>query len=59
MTWLFWLTLTVIVAAAIAVFGVQPRGTRAVARTQLMGVARLLLIVLILFLLYLAFRARG
>ena len=48
MTWVFWLTVAVIVATLAAVFGIKPRGTRPVARTSLMTVAR---IVLVLFLL--------
>ena len=58
MTWLLWLTLAVIVAAVAAVFSLQPAGTRPVARTRLMGVARLLLAAVVLLFLYLAFRAR-
>jgi hypothetical protein len=53
MNWLFWLTLAVIIAA---VTGVKPKGTRHVAHTRLMGVARL---ALLLIFAYLAFRARS
>jgi hypothetical protein len=59
MTWLTWLTLAVIVAAIAAVTGIKPKGTRPVARTQLMGVARVLLIIVVLIFAYLAFRARS
>jgi hypothetical protein len=59
MTWLTWLTIAVIVAAVAAVTGIKPKGTRPVARTQLMGVARLALLVIVIIFLYLAFRARS
>ena len=52
MTWLTWLVLAVIVTAIAAVTGVKPKGTRHVARTQLMGVARVVLILVALMLLY-------
>jgi hypothetical protein len=50
--------LAVVIAAVAAVTGVQPRGTRPVARTHLMGVARLVLIALVILFVYFAFRAR-
>jgi len=59
MTWLTWLTIAVIVAAVAAVTGIKPKGTRPVARTQLMGVARAALLVIVVIFLYLAFRARS
>ena len=58
MSWLFWLTLAVVVAALAAISGIQPKGTRPVAQTGLMGVARLVLLALVLIFVYLAFRAR-
>ena len=57
MTWFVWLTLAVLVAGFAAVTGIKPAGTRHVAHTRLMGMARLLLLVLIIILAYLAFRA--
>ena len=59
MTLLTWLTIAVIVAAVAAVTGIKPKGTRPVARTQLMAVARAALLVIVVILLYLAFRARA
>jgi hypothetical protein len=59
MTWLAWLGLAVIVTAVAAVTGIKPKGTRHVARTQLMGVARLALLALVIIFLYLALRARS
>ena len=58
MSWLFWLMLAVIIAAVASVSGLQPQGTRPVARTRLMGMARLVLVALALFFAYMAFRAR-
>jgi len=59
MTWLTWLMLAVVIAAVAAVTGIKPKGTRPVARTQLMGVARFVLFVIVLIFAYLAFRARS
>jgi hypothetical protein len=59
MTWIAWLGLAVLVTAAAAVTGIKPRGTRHVARTHMMGVARFVLVVIVAILAYLAFRARS
>ena len=59
MTWLTWLMVAVVVAAIAAVTGIKPKGTRPVARTQLMGVARFVLFIIVLVFAYLAFRARS
>jgi len=59
MSWLFWLTLAVVVAALAAITRIQPKGTRPVAQTRLMGAARLVLIALVLIFVYYAFRARA
>ena len=59
MTWLAWLTLAVFIAAIAAITGIKPKGTRHVARTQLMGVARLVLFVIVILVAYFAFRARS
>jgi hypothetical protein len=59
MGWLAWLGLAVLVTAVAAVTGLKPKGTRPVARTHLMGVARVALFALILIFAYLAFRARS
>ena len=58
MTWLAWLALAVLITAVAAVTGIKPAGTRHVARTRLMGVARLVLLFLILVFMYMAYRAR-
>jgi len=55
-TWLFWLGLAVVIGVIAAVTGIKTRGTRPVARTRLMGVARFVLFVLVVLLLFLAYR---
>lgn len=59
MTWLALLGIAVLITAIAAVTGIKARGTRPVARTGLMGMARLALAVFVLILLYLAYRARS
>ena len=59
MTWLAWLVLAVLITAIAAVTGIKPKGTRHVAGTRLMGVARLALLVLVIVFAYFAFRARS
>ena len=58
MTWLFWLGLAVLLGVVAAVTGIKPRGSRAVAGTRLMGVARFILLILLAIVLYMAYRAR-
>ena len=59
MNWLGWLGLAVLIAAAAAITGIKPKGTRHVAHTHLMGVARLALLALGIIFAYLLFRARS
>ena len=59
MSWLAWLGLAVLVAAVAAVTGIKPKGTRHVAGTRLMGVARLALLVIVAIIAYLVFRSRS
>jgi len=56
MTPLFWLGLAVVVGALAALTGLKPKGARPVSSTRLMGVARFVLIVMVLLFLYLAYR---
>ena len=56
---LFWLTIALIIAALAAVTGLKPKEGRHVARTQLMGVARIVLILIALVLAYLVYRANA
>jgi hypothetical protein len=58
MTWFTWLGLAVLITAVAALTGIKARGTRPVARTQLMGAARIVLALGVLLFLYLAYRAR-
>lgn len=59
MNWLILLSLAVIIAAVAAVTGIKSKGTRPVAHTRMMGMARFFLLVLAIILAYLAFRARA
>jgi hypothetical protein len=58
MTWLTWLILAVVVATIAAVTGVKPKGTRHVAHTQLLGVARAVLIIGALIVAFAVYYAR-
>jgi hypothetical protein len=58
MTWLTWLVLAVLIAGVAALVGLQPKGARPVARTQLMGVARMVLFLLALVIAYFAYTSR-
>lgn len=58
MTTLGWLGLAVPIAVVAAVTGIKPKGTRHVARTRLMGMARLALLAVVLIIAYFAFRSR-
>jgi hypothetical protein len=59
MTWLGWLTLALLIAAVAALTGIKPKGTRHVSRTRMMGVARFILLAIVILLAYVAFRARA
>ena len=56
MTWLTVLLVVALVTAAAAVTGVKPTGTKHVARTGLMTMARIALLAIIAIVLYVAFR---
>ena len=58
MTWLAWLGLAVLIAAVAAVTGIKPKGTRHVAHTSMMGMARVFLGLMVLIVVYMAFRSR-
>jgi len=59
MTWLVWLGLAVAVVAVAAVTGIKPKGTRHVAGSRMMGMARIALLAIVIIFLYLAYRARS
>ena len=58
MNWYVWLILAALVAAIAAVTGVKPSGTRHVARTNMMGAARIALLIMLAIFAYIAYRAR-
>jgi putative effector of murein hydrolase len=57
MSWLAWFGLALVITVFAAVTGIKAKGTRPVARTQLMGVARWVLWLTVLAVAYLAYRA--
>jgi hypothetical protein len=59
MSWVFWLAVAVVIAAAAAVTGMKPAGTRPVARTSLMAAARIALIVFVVIVIALFFSRRA
>lgn len=59
MTWLTWLIVVLLVATFAALTGLTPKGSRPVANTRLMGMARFILVVVVLIVAYIAFRARS
>jgi hypothetical protein len=59
MNWLVWLGIAVVIAAVAAVTGIKPKGTRPVAHSRMMGMGRLALLVIVIILVYVAFRARS
>lgn len=59
MTSLTWLLLALIITAVAAVTGIKAKGTRHVAGTRLMGVARIVLLIIIAAIAYAAYRARS
>jgi hypothetical protein len=58
-SWIVLLGLAVVVAAIAALTGVKARGTRPVAGSRLMGIGRIVLLILVVILAYLAFRAKS
>lgn len=59
MTWLGVLIVVVLIVAVAAVTGIKPKGTRHVARTRMMGAARLVLLAVVILIAYLVFRAQS
>ncbi len=58
MTWLSWLLLAALIAVVAAVTGIKPKGTRHVANTRMMGVARIVLILIAIIVAYAVYQAR-
>jgi uncharacterized membrane protein YecN with MAPEG domain len=59
MDWIVWLGIAVVIAAVAAVTGIKPKGTRPVASSRLMGVGRIVLLVVVVALIWIVFRARS
>jgi hypothetical protein len=59
MNWLGWLGLAAAVTAVAAVTGIQPKGARPVAHTRMIGMARFVLVGLVVILVYFAFQAHS
>ena len=57
MPWLGWFALALVITAFAAVTGIKAKGTRPVANTQLMAVARWVLLLIALIVAYQAYRA--
>lgn len=58
MNWLLLLGLALVIAVVAAVTGIKPDKTRPVARSRMMGMARIVLVIFAVLLAYAAFRAR-
>jgi hypothetical protein len=56
-TWLTWLLVVLLVATFAALTGIKPKGSRPVAHTRLMSVARVILVLAVLIFAYMAFSA--
>jgi hypothetical protein len=59
MNWLGWLGLAAVVTAVAAVTGIQPKDARSVAHTRMIGMARFVLVGLVVILAYFAFQAHS
>jgi len=57
MSWLGWFAIALVITVFAAVTGIKAKGTRPVANTQLMGVARWVLLLIVLAVAYQVYRA--
>jgi putative effector of murein hydrolase len=57
MSWLGWFAIALVITVFAAVTGIKAKGTRPVANTQLMGVARWVLLLIVLAVAYQIYRA--
>jgi len=57
MPWLAWFALALVITVFAAVTGIKAKGTRPVAHTQLMAVARWVLLLIVLIVAWQAYRA--
>jgi hypothetical protein len=58
-SWIILVGLAVFLVAIVALTGFKARGTRPVAGSHLMAIGRVVLLILVVILAYLAFRARS
>ena len=58
MNWLVWLGIAVVIVAIAATTGIKPKGTRPVAHTRMMGMARVVLVVVVIIFAWVAFQGR-
>lgn len=54
MSWIIILGIVVVFVALFALTGIKPKGTRRVASTRLMGAARVVLVIIVLILIWVA-----
>jgi hypothetical protein len=59
MNWLGWLGLALVVTAVAAVTGIQPEDARPGAQSRMIGMARFVLVGLVVILVYFAFQAHA
>ena len=59
MSWIVWLGLAVLIAGVAAVTGIEPKGTRHVAHSRMMGMGRIALVIIAVIVAYVAYRARS
>ena len=59
MDWLVILGIVVVIVAIAAVTGIKPKGTRPVARSRMMGMGRIALIVIVIIIAYAVWSARA
>jgi hypothetical protein len=59
MNWLFWIGLALVVGLLAALTGIKPKDTKPVARTRMMGIARIVLVLMLLIFLFLGYRGCG
>ncbi len=57
MSWFAWFALALVITVFAAVTGMKAKGTRPVAGTQLMGVARWVLLLIVAIVAYAAYRS--
>lgn len=58
MSWIFWLGIAVGLSAIFSVTALKPKGTRPVAQTRLIAVARVILLILVIILFFFWLRGR-